>query len=388
MKPLLTVFMAVVLALVPFLSATYAQKSPPPIEGPLVREGEYAVQLARALTLTSSNDEVEAESVLTSTGIAPRNGWISDYPVTPDILAEIQASAVGAADSGRLTITGNDVMQVIEKINSESGLRFSASNGQNGYASERSPAPENYQDQAVIERYYYESGPPIITYYPPPWAYSYLYGWVPYPFWWGGYPFGGYFILYDFDGYCHHRHHHRNGNHYDRVSNHLRNDSGRAVRIDPGRRLSNTDGAQRARLAGPPRADSRQGAQAILNRTSIRPGTNTAAPAPSVNRSRPAPPPRQIQSTNPNTGAVRLGPRPPASTRSGSFTANPSRIAPSSGFTAPRSSGIRTTPRIAPPSPGGFRGSMPSGSRGSMPSGSHGGMTTGGARGSAPAGRR
>jgi hypothetical protein len=59
-----------------------------------------------------------------------------------------------------------------------------------------SPGPD------VVNNYYYDYGPPVVTYYAPPAPYYYLYSWVPYPFWWGpGVYFSGFFILHDF-----HRH--------------------------------------------------------------------------------------------------------------------------------------------------------------------------------------
>ena len=50
-----------------------------------------------------------------------------------------------------------------------------------------------------IDNYYYDEGPPVVTYYPPPYDYGYLYAWDPFPFWWGGVWFPGFFILTDFD---------------------------------------------------------------------------------------------------------------------------------------------------------------------------------------------
>jgi hypothetical protein len=50
----------------------------------------------------------------------------------------------------------------------------------------------------VINNYYYEQGPPVGTYYSPPYDYSYLYSWVPYSFYGGGSFFPGFFILNDF----------------------------------------------------------------------------------------------------------------------------------------------------------------------------------------------
>ena len=74
---------------------------PPPIEQPLVREGEFAVELANALNLTTSHDEATGESYLASVNILPRNGWMSDYPMTPDkVLKALGKPKVGARRSG------------------------------------------------------------------------------------------------------------------------------------------------------------------------------------------------------------------------------------------------------------------------------------------------
>src|SRR3974377_1091063 len=57
-------------------------RTAPPISPPLVREGAFAVDLAVALNLGQPSSEAEAESMLGEVGIAPRNGWIADYPLT------------------------------------------------------------------------------------------------------------------------------------------------------------------------------------------------------------------------------------------------------------------------------------------------------------------
>jgi hypothetical protein len=63
-----------------------AQASPPPIAAPLIREGTLAVRLQAGLAIGMTGDEIEAENRLADAGISPRNGWIADYPVTPDII--------------------------------------------------------------------------------------------------------------------------------------------------------------------------------------------------------------------------------------------------------------------------------------------------------------
>ena len=46
-------------------------------------------------------------------------------------------------------------------------------------------------------------GPPVVTYYPPPPDYGYLYSWVPYSFWCSGFWFPGFFVLNDFHRFVH-----------------------------------------------------------------------------------------------------------------------------------------------------------------------------------------
>ena len=127
-------------------------------------------------------------------------------------------------------------------------------------------------EPSEVEQYYDDYGPPIVSYYPPPWEYGYLYDWVPWPFWWGGFGFGGFFVLGDFD---------RLLITTTRFTNHVRNANGTVSRVDPATRASGT--AASSRLAGTNRAgqgsrfgsaNAQAGARAILNRS-----TGTAAGA-------------------------------------------------------------------------------------------------------------
>jgi len=118
MKSILAVFLAASLFAAPYAIAAEArgsQSGVPPIEQPLVREGDFAVELATALNLASSHDEAAAERKLVSINIMPRNGWISDYPVTPDILAEVRLSAARSASSGNLRISGTEAAAIVDK---------------------------------------------------------------------------------------------------------------------------------------------------------------------------------------------------------------------------------------------------------------------------------
>ncbi|MHC1725231.1 MAG: hypothetical protein AB9866_04335 [Syntrophobacteraceae bacterium] len=235
------------------------------------------MKLANALTLTLSDDESAAESSLTLVGIAPRNGWISDYPVTPDIIAEVRDSVKEAADAGRLKISKSEAILTVDKVSMEMDLPIKVAGEQYDYASS-APPPDQYRDPSVLQDYYYDSGPPVVTYYPPPWEYGYLYSWVPYPFWWGGFGFGGFFVLNHFDRVVFHKHFHRNhGNFVNRndvrrVSNNIRGRDGRVSRINPATRLARSDTRVSSGRRGIAAADARQGARSIANRNLERSG--------------------------------------------------------------------------------------------------------------------
>ncbi|MGA3114648.1 MAG: hypothetical protein ABSF90_09490 [Syntrophobacteraceae bacterium] len=234
MKTILAIFLAASLVAVPYTAAANAKSSPsgpPPIEQPLVREGEFAVELATALNLTSSHDEAAAEHYLVSIGISPRNGWISDYPMTPDIIAEVRDSTARSASSGKLQVSETNAAGIVDKVSiamnlpvKYAGEKYSYESGSEYQSPAVAPLPEDseYVEPYVVEDYYYDNEPPVVTYYPPPSEYAYLYDWVPDPFLWDGFGFGGFFILVDFDR--HHHHHH--------ITNHVTNANGTLSRIN------------------------------------------------------------------------------------------------------------------------------------------------------------
>ena len=212
---------------------------PPPIAQTLVREGDFAIKLAEALNLGQAQGEAEAENMLASAGIEPKNGWIADYPVTPDIIGELQNTVSEAVDSGKLAMRKDEATRAFQDLIAEQNFPVRAdAESQSQYAEIEQPdvgaPPQNYPEYyepSVIDNYYYDQGPPIVTYYPPPWDYYYLYAWVPYPFWFGGFWFPGFFCLHDF-----HRGIFFNG-HTRFVSNHFRDSRTRGFgTIDPARR--------------------------------------------------------------------------------------------------------------------------------------------------------
>jgi hypothetical protein len=208
-----------------------APQGSPPIEQPLVREGTLAVRLAHALGLITANSEAEAETWLGEKGISPRNGWIADYPVTPVIVGELRATVGDAADARKIPLNRDEALERLESITAELAIAIKPEDN------EATPSvvgeESDYVAPAVVNNYYYEEGPPVVTYYAPPADFYYLYSWVPYPFWYTGFWFGGFFILNDFHrsvfiGHNHHR---------AFVSNHFRGDRGFS-RIDPVARVN------------------------------------------------------------------------------------------------------------------------------------------------------
>jgi hypothetical protein len=214
-----------------------ALQGSPPIEQPLVREGTLAVRLAQAFGLVTVNSEAEAESWLGEKGISPRNGWIADYPVTPDIVGELRATVGDAADARKIPVNREEALRLLDSINAELALSIKPADG------EATPAVVgeggDYVAPDVVNNYYYEEGPPVVTYYAPPDDFYYLYSWVPYPFWCSGFWFGGFFVLNDFHRsvFIGHGHNH----HRAFVSNHFRSDHGFS-RIDPVARFNGRSG--------------------------------------------------------------------------------------------------------------------------------------------------
>jgi hypothetical protein len=112
--------------------------------------------------------------------------------VTPEILGQLQEAAALAAADGRLYMGAEQATRLLYDLASQMNLPVPA--GPASTVAAASKAPE----QPAIYNYYADYGPPIITYYPPPPAYVYLYAWVPYPVWWYGYWYPGFYICNNF----------------------------------------------------------------------------------------------------------------------------------------------------------------------------------------------
>jgi hypothetical protein len=171
----------------------------PPVAQPLIREGGFALKLAQALYLGLPGTEPEAEGMLVKAGIAPEKGWIADYPLTPDTISELRSLVGASADANRLPMERAAALDAFEGLIAELGLSVARDPAAEKAGDAPAAGAPDYLGPSIISNYYYNVGPPVVTYYRPPWDYYYLYWWVPYPFRYSGYFFPGFFILHDFN---------------------------------------------------------------------------------------------------------------------------------------------------------------------------------------------
>jgi hypothetical protein len=187
---------SIIIALVTLAFNVQAKDAKPPVGQPLIREGDLAVRLVAKFNLGNTVDEAEAENLIGNLAIAPRNGWIADYPVTPDIVGELRQSIADAADANRLKVKKDDAIKMFQETITSFDLPVSGNTP--GQTSSKGPNNDNAPSTTVINNYYNTDGPPIVTYYAPPPDYVYLYTWVPHPFWWNSFWYPGFYILGDF----------------------------------------------------------------------------------------------------------------------------------------------------------------------------------------------
>ncbi len=176
--------------------AVYAQADQtatkaPPASQPLVREGDLAVKLVEVLNIGKADNEAQAETMLATAGVAPKNGWIADYPVTPDVIGELQKAISLAADAKRLPMGKKEALKAFRTATVEVGLPIVAETAGGNYQ-------ETQYECTAGDNYYSTEGPPVVTYCSPPPDYAYLYAWVPCPFFFDAFFFPGFFILHDF----------------------------------------------------------------------------------------------------------------------------------------------------------------------------------------------
>jgi hypothetical protein len=198
MKKWLSILLSAGLLLYPFAGfaqdygpQTSQRQQAPPVAQTLIREGDFAIKLAAELDLGNPPNEAVAEDMLAKAGVSPLNGWISDYPMTPEIIGQLGDSIAAAASQGTLRMTAGEATKGLYSLTAQMNLPTPA-------GPSAGTAPEGQANPTVVNNYYYDQGPPVISYYPPPADYMYLYGWVPYPVFWFGFWFPGFFICHNF----------------------------------------------------------------------------------------------------------------------------------------------------------------------------------------------
>jgi hypothetical protein len=132
MKKLIAASAIVFLFSVPVISYGQPEQNEqeaPPISQVLVREGNFAVKLVEVLKLGTAKNEAEAESMLASAGITPKNGWIADYPLTPDIIGELRRAIGVVLDSGKLVMNKDEALKAVQ-ILIDNQWRVSAAPGE------------------------------------------------------------------------------------------------------------------------------------------------------------------------------------------------------------------------------------------------------------------
>lgn len=167
------------------------------IEPVLVRQGDFAMLLVEALHLGVAERQESAISRLEDADIAPEDGWIADYPMTPEILAQLAPTLGDAADSGAIALSRDEALGALQALAAEFGLSLPDELGPR-YA-RRYLRDDAYDCQgSTIRRYYDNYAPPVLSYCRPPYDYDYLYDWRPYGSWWHGHYYPGYYLLHRF----------------------------------------------------------------------------------------------------------------------------------------------------------------------------------------------
>jgi len=263
MKKILIVMLTTGLLLMQ--AVVYAQSdrtatNAPPVSQPLVREGDFAVKLAEVLKIGQAYNEAEAETLLGASGILPKNGWIADYPVTPDVIGELEKAVSEAADANKLPMGKQEALKAFRTATVEAGIPI--------VAEIQGKYPETqaqYDESPSVDDYYSTEGPPVVTYYPPPPDYGYLYAWVPYPFFCDTFFFPGFFILHDFHKVI------VINKKVVVVTNHVINPKTKRIAlIDPVKRRTGRDfltALNRPRMQGFAAGDARKSAASILDRS-------------------------------------------------------------------------------------------------------------------------
>jgi len=169
----------------------------PPVAQPMVRQGDLVIGMAEALNLGTFENETEAEKKLVDVNVTPKEGWKLDYPVSPSIIGELRESIIRSIRENRLPLSEDEALSAFDVLIAEFGLPVWKDTEENYAMSQPTIEDDQYVDSNEIDGYYSKYGPPLVTYYSPPWKYYDDYTWIHYPFWYGRFRFSGFFLLHD-----------------------------------------------------------------------------------------------------------------------------------------------------------------------------------------------
>ena len=253
-------------------------------------EGRLGLGITAGMGSPSTGQMVSGSRMANTTiyKYVDKNGVVTYTDQYESIPGEYRDQVKGQGQTFRREVqvqssTGQPAPEVIEMLRDSYGGNPVSEVASNDYS--ESPNPE------VVNNYYYDNGPPVVTYYPPPSPYDYLYAWVPYPFWCSGFYFPGFFILHDF-----HRHVYL-GRHSFVVSNHVAHGGGHGVFVvDPVSRTLRGGGMSTRNALSPGfrSPGGQSGARTIVGHSQNRavsrgvsawPRTNNAGPSNLLNRS-------------------------------------------------------------------------------------------------------
>lgn len=129
MKKLLLCALTASLLLLPLVTCSAEHGTAKAVSQSLVREGDYAIKLVETLKLGKVTDDIKAEDVLAAAGIAPKSGWISNFPVTPAVVAQVRVSVRVAAKAGKVHEGWKEADRSVLALNKKLGLSAIASAG-------------------------------------------------------------------------------------------------------------------------------------------------------------------------------------------------------------------------------------------------------------------
>ncbi|MBF6649037.1 hypothetical protein [Methylobacter sp. BlB1] len=111
----------------PTPSANQDGTSWPSAEQARVAESTFAVQLAEALKLGPISSGTNAEELLSNLGIKPSNGWVSERPITPVALNDIEKGISAASDQKKIALKKDQALKLFGDIKAKLGLNVNPS---------------------------------------------------------------------------------------------------------------------------------------------------------------------------------------------------------------------------------------------------------------------